>query len=122
MLLFRPNYVTSGLRGTFSTGQMAPSFTQAVRSVICASVRWPFLGILISVVWRMAVIIMLFSGAPGTTAGPDFPPFSSPSSESRRNPPHLRIGVAGKAILSQYRPNAVLKKVFLLLRRRGRLR
>lgn len=38
-------------------------------------------------VWLVTWISRLFCGSPGTSAGPDFPPFRMASRESSRSPP-----------------------------------
>ena len=45
------------------------------------------MGICSSSVCRMARMRMLFSGSPGTMAGPESPPFRTPSRLSRKRPP-----------------------------------
>lgn len=68
-------------------GQSAPPLIQFSKSWICgADNLFPDLrgGIAVSgSSYRIAAIIRLFSGSPGTIAGPVSPPLSSPSSESR---------------------------------------
>ena len=69
-------------------GHGAPARTHSTSASTSDGFRRPPFGIFsVSRVWRTAWIIRLLSGSPGTIAGPDRPPFSSPSRESRRSPP-----------------------------------
>src|SRR4051794_13101512 len=68
-------------------GHGAPAFTQSVSASISDALKRPPFGILRAVVCRTARISRLFSGSPGTIAGPDLPPLRSASRESSRRPP-----------------------------------
>ena len=65
------------------------SFTHSTSSAISASdnFAFPFGGICKSgLAWRTALMSKLFSGSPGTTAGPESPPMRIAPSESSTRP------------------------------------
>ena len=87
----RMTYFPSALLAAVATtafGHFAPAFTQASRSAICASFSLLPIGIFkFGSECLIAVMSRLFSGAPGVSAAPRFPPLASASALSSRSPP-----------------------------------